>query len=132
MINLSYELAARARPLAGEAACRTAILRRIVFFSGYAARIGLLVDFWRRLGLAALGRIDLGQRHRRHQATVALGRMGCAIVQAMLDSSRPRGARRWVVTAAGPFARPVRRACGFVMETAGGELVRRPPRSLMG
>ena len=133
LINLFYpELAALVQPLAGEAAGRTAILRRVPFFTGYAVEIGLLVDLWRRFGLAALAQVDLGQRHHRHQATVALGRMGYEIVQAVLDSLVAEGRAPVGLTAAGPYARPVRRDSGFSMETVGGELVRRPPISQMG
>jgi glucosyl-3-phosphoglycerate synthase len=133
LINLFYpELARLVQPLAGEAAGRTAILRQIPFFTGYAAEIGLLVDLWRRLGLAALAQVDLGQRHHRHQATAALDRMGYEIAQAVLDSLVADGRAPVGLTAAGPYAWPVRRDGGFGMETAGGELVRRPPLSQMG
>jgi len=132
LINLFYpELAALVQPLAGEAAGRAAILRQLPFFTGYAVEIGLLVDFWRRFGLAALAQVDLGQRHHRHQATVALGRMGYEIVQAVLDSLAAEGRVPVGPTAAGPYARPVRRDSGFGMETVGRELVRRPPLSQM-
>ena len=79
------------QPLAGEAAGRTGILRRMPFFTGYAVEVGLLVDLWRGSGLAALAQVDLGQRHHRHQSTAALGRMGYEIAQAVLDRLAAEG-----------------------------------------
>lgn len=130
LINLFYpELAGLVQPLAGEAAGRTAVLRRTPFFTGYAVEIGLLVDLWHGLGLAALAQVDLGQRHHRHQPTVALGRMGYEITQAVLDRLAAEGRAPAELAMAGPYARPARRDGGFALEAAGGRPVRRPPLS---
>ncbi len=132
LINLFYpELAGFVQPLAGDAAGRTEILRRTPFFTGYAVEVGLLVDLWRRLGLAALAQVDLGRRNHRHQSTVALGRMGHEIAQAVLDRLAEEGRAPVRLTTATPYVRPARRDDGFVLEEAGGELVRRPPLSTL-
>jgi glucosyl-3-phosphoglycerate synthase len=128
LINLFYpELAAFVQPLAGEAAGRCHILRRVPFFTGYAVEIGLLVDLWRLLGLPALAQVELGRRHHRHQPTAALGRMGYEIGQAVLDRLAAEGRAPVDLTAAGPYARPAPRERGFALETASVPLVRRPP-----
>ena len=132
LLNLFYpELAGLVQPLAGEAAGRTQILRQVPFFTGYAVEVGLLVDLWRRLGVNALAQVDLGRRQHRHQSTAALGRMGYEIAQAVLDCLAEEGRAPVQLTAARPYARPARRDGGFVLESAGGELVRRPPLSTL-
>lgn len=132
LINLFYpELAAFVQPLAGEAAGRCHILRRVPFFTGYAVEIGLLVDLWRRLGLPALAQVELGRRHHHHQPTAGLGRMGYEIGQAVLDRLAAEGRAPVGLTAAGPYARPAPGADGFALETAGVPLVRRPPLCTM-
>ena len=133
LINLFYpELAALVQPLAGEAAGRCELLRRLPFFTGYAVEIGLLLEIWGRCGLPALAQVDLGQRHHDHQPTSALGRMGYEIAQAVMDRLAAEGRAPVELTAAGPYVRPARRRGVFTLEGAGGELVRRPPLSTMG
>ena len=128
LINLFYpELAGFVQPLAGEAAGRSEILRHMPFFTGYAVEIGLLVDLWRHQGLAALAQVDLGRRHHRHQSTAALGGMGYEITRAVLDRLAEEGRAPASPPAARPYARPARRDGGLVLESDGGELVRRPP-----
>lgn len=133
LINLFYpELAALVQPLAGEAAGRRGLLRRLPFFTGYAVEIGLLLEIRGRFGLSALAQVDLVRRSHDHQPTVALGRMGYEIAQAVMDRLAAEGRAPVELTAAGPYARPARRTGGFTLETAHAELVRRPPLSTIG
>ena len=126
LINLFYpELAAVVQPLAGEAAGRVGVLRGLPFFSGYAVEMGLLVEMWRRVGLAGLAQVDLGRRRHRHQSTAALGRMAFEIDSAVLEMLASEG--RMPPAASRPYARPVRRDGGFVLEASDRRLVRRPP-----
>lgn len=127
LINLLYpELAVFAQPLAGEAAGRTAALRRVPFFTGYAVEAGLLVDLSRMLGLSAIAQVDLGHRRHPHQSTVALGRMGFEIARALLaraadgPASASMGSR--IV-----YHRPQPAADGVELRSCVVPMVERPP-----
>ncbi len=132
LINLFYpELVAIVQPLAGEAAGRVGTLRGLPFFTGYAVEMGLLVEMWRRTGLAGLAQVDLGHRRHRHQTTAALGRMAFEIESAVLEMLASDGRLPPEAVAPGPYARPARRDGTFVLEASDARLVRRPPLDMV-
>ena len=123
LINRFFpDLAGFVQPLSGEAAGRRSLLERLPFFTGYAVEIGLLIDILTHAGLTAMAQVDLGERRHRNQPTSALGRMAYEITEAVLARA---GAR--AVEELPPYARPIPRAGGFVMERTRVGLVERPP-----
>jgi glucosyl-3-phosphoglycerate synthase len=118
------DLAAFVQPLSGEAAGRRSVLERVPFFTGYAVEIGLLLDLLHRVGLAGLAQVDLGERRHRNQPTAALGRMAYEITHAVLSrvgvaEPDPDGGR--------PYARPVSRGGGYVLDRTRVDVAERPP-----
>lgn len=90
LINALWpELAGVAQPLAGEYAARRTLLESLPFPCGYGVEIGLLVDTYRREGLAAIAQVDLGQRVHRHQDESELSRMSAQILHAALSRADP-------------------------------------------
>ncbi|MBA3743013.1 glucosyl-3-phosphoglycerate synthase [Sporichthya sp.] len=83
LLNLHWpELAGVVQPLAGEYAARRTLLEQLPFPCGYGVEIALLIDTLALSGLDAIGQVDLGTRHHRHQDDAALGRMAAQIWQA--------------------------------------------------
>ena len=85
------ELAAVVQPLSGEYAGRTAVLRSLPMFTGYAVEAGILIDLVCALGLTSLAQADLGRRVHRNRDVRALGRMASEIVQAILTRAEEHG-----------------------------------------
>jgi len=81
---LRPELAGFVQPLAGEAAGRTDVLRRVPFATGYGVEIGLLLDLFDLVGLDRLAQVDLGVRRHRHQSLADLGAMAAQVHSAAL------------------------------------------------
>ncbi|GGO46302.1 glucosyl-3-phosphoglycerate synthase [Streptomyces daqingensis] len=80
LLNLHWpRLAGFVQPLGGEYAARRTLLEELPFPVGYGVELGLLVDALHAAGLDALGQVDVGVRHHRHQDGQALGRMAAAI-----------------------------------------------------
>ncbi|SCK49790.1 glucosyl-3-phosphoglycerate synthase [Streptomyces sp. WMMB 714] len=80
LLNLHWpRLAGFVQPLGGEYAARRTLLEELPFPVGYGVELGLLVDALHTAGLDALGQVDVGVRHHRHQDGQALGRMAAAI-----------------------------------------------------
>ncbi|MFC4494547.1 glucosyl-3-phosphoglycerate synthase [Streptomyces ovatisporus] len=80
LLNLHWpRLAGFVQPLGGEYAARRTLLEQLPFPVGYGVELGLLVDALHTAGLDALGQVDVGVRHHRHQDGRALGRMAAAI-----------------------------------------------------
>jgi glucosyl-3-phosphoglycerate synthase len=90
LLNLHWpRLAGFVQPLGGEYAARRTLLERLPFPVGYGVELGLLVDALHRVGLDAMGQVDVGTRLHRHQDERALGRMAAAIYRtAQLRLSR--------------------------------------------
>src|SRR5512146_1502450 len=85
LINLFYpELSGMIQPLSGEYAGRRTLLESIPFFTGYAVEIGHLIDVTERLGIEALGQVDLERRVHRNQELEGLSRMSFVIIQAVM------------------------------------------------
>lgn len=125
LINTFFpELASFIQPLSGEAAGRRDLLERVPFLSGYAVEIGLLIDILTTAGLGAMAQVDLGTRHHDNQPTEALGRMAYAITHAVLSRIRGDGVVRDELR---PYARPIPRDGGYVLERVALHITERPP-----
>jgi len=82
LVNLFYpELAGFVQPLAGEFAARREVLSSVPFFTGYGVEIGMLIDVFDRVGLAAMAQVDLGTRQNRHQSLASLSRMSSVVLR---------------------------------------------------
>jgi glucosyl-3-phosphoglycerate synthase len=82
LINLFYpELAGFVQPLAGEFAARREVLSSVPFFTGYGVEIGMLIDVFDQVGLAAMAQVDLGTRQNRHQSLASLSRMSSVVLR---------------------------------------------------
>jgi glucosyl-3-phosphoglycerate synthase len=80
LLNLHWpQLAGFVQPLGGEYAARRSLLEQLPFPVGYGVELGMLIDSLTLVGLDALGQVDVGVRHHRHQDSQALGRMAAAI-----------------------------------------------------
>jgi glucosyl-3-phosphoglycerate synthase len=77
------ELAGVRQPLAGETAGRRELLRRLPFTTGYGVEIGMLIDAWRQVGLAAIAQVDLDEHRNRHQPLAALTPMALTVLATM-------------------------------------------------
>jgi glucosyl-3-phosphoglycerate synthase len=125
LINTFFpELASFIQPLSGEAAGRRDLLVRVPFLSGYAVEIGLLIDILRLAGLDAMAQVDLGTRHHGNQPTESLGRMAYAITHAVLSRIQGDGVVRDELR---PYARPIPRDGGYVLERVALQTGERPP-----
>ena len=125
LINRVFpEVAGFLQPLSGEAAGRRELLERIPFLSGYAVEMGLLIDILSVAGLDAMAQVDLGTRHHANQSTEALGRMAYEITHAVLCRSHGDGS---VTGDLRPYARPVARDSGYVLDRAPARVAERPP-----
>ncbi len=116
------DLAVLAQPLSGEAAGRRSLLQRVPFLSGYAVEVGLLIDILGAAGLAAIAQVDLGTRRHTNQSTAALGRMGYAILRAVLHRAQGRA-----LDADGPYLRPQSGDGGWRLTQTDVPLHERPP-----
>ena len=81
------ELAAVRQPLAGETALRRAVIEACGLDRGYRVEIGLLIDVWRRWGIAAIAEVDLGLRIHRNRPLSQLGPMAAEVIAAALERS---------------------------------------------
>jgi glucosyl-3-phosphoglycerate synthase len=94
LLNMYFpELAAVRQPLAGEIAARRSALVELPFFSGYGIEIQLLIDFYKRFGLDAIGQSDLGERLNRHQPLQELAPMAFSVLSALLSRVDDRSAQ---------------------------------------
>ncbi|OZE43572.1 glucosyl-3-phosphoglycerate synthase [Rhodococcus sp. 05-2254-6] len=82
---LRPELTGVIQPLGGEYAGTRELLSAVPFAPGYGVEIGLLLDTYDRLGLGAIGQVNLGVRKHRNRPLVELGAMSRQIVGTMLN-----------------------------------------------
>ncbi|MDI9896986.1 MULTISPECIES: glucosyl-3-phosphoglycerate synthase [Nocardiaceae] len=82
---LRPELTGVIQPLGGEYAGTRELLSAVPFAPGYGVEIGLLLDTYDRLGLEAIGQVNLGVRKHRNRPLVELGAMSRQIVGTMLN-----------------------------------------------
>jgi glucosyl-3-phosphoglycerate synthase len=89
LLNMYFpELAAVRQPLAGEIAARRSALTSFPFSTGYGVEIQLLIAFYKRFGLEAIGQSDIGERLNQHQQLEELAPMAFAVLSALLAGSR--------------------------------------------
>ncbi len=92
ILNLHWpELAGVVQPLVGEYAARRRLLEALPFPTGYGIELAMLIDTLQSAGLDAIGQVDLGVRHHRHQGEHSLGLMAAQIWQAALHRLDPHG-----------------------------------------
>jgi glucosyl-3-phosphoglycerate synthase len=136
LINLFYpELAGFVQPLAGEFAARREVLSSVPFFTGYGVEIGMLIDVFDQVGLAAMAQVDLGTRQNRHQTLASLSRMSSVVLRTV--AAREGLAQRFDgdlnETMPGQWEQPdtylhaVATEDGLRMDEHMNELVERPP-----
>lgn len=77
------ELAAFKQPLAGECAARRSLLEAIPFSTGYGVEIAMLVDVWRRVGIARMAQVGLGTKRNSHQSLAELASMSREVAEAL-------------------------------------------------
>lgn len=81
---LRPELTCVLQPLGGEYAGTRELLSSVPFAPGYGVEIGLLLDTYDRLGLTAIGQVNLGVRKHRNRPLSDLGVMSRQIIGTML------------------------------------------------
>ncbi|WP_305094391.1 glucosyl-3-phosphoglycerate synthase [Prescottella sp. R16] len=81
---LRPELTCVLQPLGGEYAGTRELLSAVPFAPGYGVEIGLLLDTYDRLGLGAIGQVNLGVRKHRNRPLSELGVMSRQIIGTML------------------------------------------------
>ncbi|WP_425577559.1 glucosyl-3-phosphoglycerate synthase [Nocardia callitridis] len=75
------------QPLGGEYAGTRELLTSVPFAPGYGVEIGLLLDTYDRLGLSAIGQVNLGVRTHRNRPLADLGVMSRQILGTALGRS---------------------------------------------
>jgi glucosyl-3-phosphoglycerate synthase len=73
------------QPLGGEYAGTRELLTSVPFAPGYGVEIGLLVDTYDRLGLDAIGQVNLGVRAHRNRPLPELGAMSRQVIATLLS-----------------------------------------------
>ncbi|NLU83868.1 glucosyl-3-phosphoglycerate synthase [Rhodococcus sp. HNM0569] len=81
---LRPELTSVLQPLGGEYAGTRELLSAVPFAPGYGVEIGLLLDTYDRLGLSAIGQVNLGVRKHRNRPLSELGVMSRQIIGTLL------------------------------------------------
>ncbi|HEX5909367.1 MAG TPA: hypothetical protein VFY44_02665, partial [Thermoleophilaceae bacterium] len=97
------DLAALTQPLAGEVAATRELLESIPFATGYAVETAMLLDVHEAVGSAAMAQCDVGERRNHHQPLDALRPMAETVLAVVCEHQG--------------------------LDTAGPEIVRRPPFS---
>ena len=135
LINLFYpELAGFVQPLAGEFAARREVLSSVPFFTGYGVEIGMLIDVFDQVGLAAMAQVDLGTRQNRHQSLASLTRMSSVVLRTVamreglaqpeLDGDEPG---LWELRQPETYLHAVATEDGLRLDEHLNELIERPP-----
>jgi glucosyl-3-phosphoglycerate synthase len=118
------ELAAFTQPLAGEAAARRDLFRRLPFATGYAVETAMLLHVRDALGSTdGMAQVDLDIRHNRHQELARLGPMAYAVLRVILERLRADG------RLLDDHAPPLQTADGQLIQV---EMVERPPYATLG
>lgn len=99
------ELAGVRQPLAGEVAARRELLEALPFATGYGVETAMLIDVWRRVGLAGMAQVDLDVHHNRHQSLAALSPMAATVLATIARRAIEEGRLR-DVEVDGPVERP--------------------------
>ncbi|MGU3431789.1 glucosyl-3-phosphoglycerate synthase [Actinomycetes bacterium M1A6_2h] len=117
---LRPELGQVIQPLGGEYAGTRALLTSVPFAPGYGVEIGLLMDTYDKLGIGAIGQVNLGVRKHRNRPLVELGAMSRQIVGTMLS-------RAGIADSGAGLTQFVLDGDGFVPSVTEVSLVDRPP-----
>lgn len=78
------ELGGFGQPLAGETAGRRSLLEELPYPVGYGVEIGMLIDVADRVGVEAMGEVNVGTRRNRHQSLRELSTMAVAVLATAL------------------------------------------------
>jgi len=79
------------QPLAGEYAFRTAVIKKLVMYSGYGVETSLNLDYIRKFGSNNIVQVDLGVRVHRNQPLADLSKMSANILQTFVDFAEEEG-----------------------------------------
>jgi glucosyl-3-phosphoglycerate synthase len=82
---LRPELGCVLQPLGGEYAGTRELLTSVPFAPGYGVEIGLLIDTYDRLGLAAIAQVNLGVRAHRNRPLTELSAMSRQVIATLLS-----------------------------------------------
>lgn len=115
------------QPLGGEYAASRELLMSLPFAPGYGVEIGLLVDTFDRLGLAAIAQVNLGVRAHRNRPLEELGAMSRQVIATLLSRCGipDSGVGLTQFFPAGPNSE------GFTQHTLPVSLDDRPPMSVL-
>lgn len=127
LLNRFYpQLSGFLQPLAGEIAARRDFLVSAPFVTGYGVDVALLIDAWRRHGLAGLAQVDLEVRQNQHKPLCDLVPMAEAVLGAVLSRAAEEG--RLSLTEREELALPFTRGESLVCVDA----EERPPFAALG
>lgn len=84
---LQPDLACFAQPLAGEIAARRSVLDGLALPSDYGIDVAALIDVARRIGLASMAEVDLGERRHRNRPLSELAPQARSVVRTILARS---------------------------------------------
>lgn len=82
--KLFPELSWISQPLSGEYAMLRSAALELPFTAGYGVEVGLVLDVYRRWGVAALSEVDLGRRQHRNRALAELVPMADIVVDTIV------------------------------------------------
>ncbi|HWB69996.1 MAG TPA: hypothetical protein VG518_08450, partial [Solirubrobacterales bacterium] len=88
---IAPELAAFHQPLAGECAARRSLLEEVRFSTGYGVEIAMLVEVWRRIGIARMAQSGLGSKRNSHQSLAGLAKMAREVIEALAKEAAESG-----------------------------------------
>jgi len=120
LLNLvAPELACFYQPLGGQIGIRTSLLRSLPVFTGFGVEIGMLFDVSRRVGLARMGEVELGDLVNSEKGDGELLPMAQQVAFTLLTRAGC-GIADWV-----PAMRPT--FDGDLRVVPGADVVERPP-----
>jgi glucosyl-3-phosphoglycerate synthase len=85
LASLRPELSGVLQPLGGEYAGTRELLMSVPFAPAYGVEIGLLIDTYDKLGLAAIAQVNLGVRVHRNRPLTELGAMSRQVIATLLS-----------------------------------------------
>jgi glucosyl-3-phosphoglycerate synthase len=88
---IAPELAAFRQPLAGECAAKRSLLMELPYCTGYGVEIAMLVEVWRRAGIARMAQVGLGSKRNSHQGLASLGKMSREVIEALASQAEGAG-----------------------------------------
>lgn len=92
MLRLAYpDLLVFGQPLSGQVAIRSTLLGELPVLTGYAFDVGLLVEVYRRLGLAGIAEVHIGTLRNRHRDLDDLEQMAFEVALGVFHRLRVEG-----------------------------------------